>query len=400
MDEFGSVLSQLVSSRQQVDTLEKEVEARSRENLLLRQQLQELTDFAGGLTVRMPRDWSLEEQNTALRLAVRTAMENLTGEGMFKQLELGGKDLPSLVRKLMAENEEQGREMRRLERRITELDINREGLEKKEDESEAVTNGDIMKTDRSVDTIEKEVDSLEPRCDIVLGSSDGEEQFARMSDLHDVSIKMELSKNQDEISTEVKPVTSSRAKLKSKHCSPLPPLTPSVPHLPISQLTDEEFCDLQIRLLEAGHELSKEDQQVVEEMTNKFSDTEGLEVDRLAEEEMILQPCQVMLTGLGWGPSPGAVVRHVREYEGVTKVRVEGDIAMVQFINLDWAEKFRGDGGQHLVEGCRLEVGEIVIVEEVENNIDIIDKNIESDGVGEEIVSSVAVRVRRRGVRQ
>ena len=98
MDEFGSVLSQLVSSRQQVDTLEKEVEARSRENLLLRQQLQELTDFAGGLTVTMPRDWSLEEQNTALRLAVRTAMENLTGERMFKQLELGGKDLPSLVR--------------------------------------------------------------------------------------------------------------------------------------------------------------------------------------------------------------------------------------------------------------------------------------------------------------
>ena len=49
-----------------------------------------------------------------------------------------------------------------------------------------------------------------------------------------------------------------------------------------------------------------------------------------------------MLTGLGWGPSPGAVVRHVRQYEGVTKVRVEGDMAMVQFINLDWAAKFRG----------------------------------------------------------
>jgi RecA/RadA recombinase len=41
-----------------------------------------------------------------------------------------------------------------------------------------------------------------------------------------------------------------------------------------------------------------------------------------------------------------------------------------------------------------------VIVEEVENNIDIIDKNIESENVDEEIVSSVAVRVRRRGGRQ
>ena len=39
-------------------------------------------------------------------------------------------------------------------------------------------------------------------------------------------------------------------------------------------------------------------------------------------------------------------------------------------------------------------------VEEVENNIDIIDKNIKSGNVGEGIVSRVAVRVRRRGSRQ
>jgi hypothetical protein len=117
-------------------------------------------------------------------------------------------------------------------------------LEKNEDESEVITNRDIMKTDRSVDYIEKEVDSLEPRCDIVLGSSDGEEQFDRMSDLHDVSIKMEVINIKDDSSTEVKPVSPSRAKRKSKHCFPMTPL-------PLSQLTDKEFCDLQIRLLEA-----------------------------------------------------------------------------------------------------------------------------------------------------
>ena len=39
--------------------------------------------------------------------------------------------------------------IRSLERRITELDIGREVLEKKEDVSEAITNGDILKTDRS-----------------------------------------------------------------------------------------------------------------------------------------------------------------------------------------------------------------------------------------------------------
>ena len=45
----------------------------------------------------MPKDWSLEVQNKALRMSVRTLMENLTVEGEFK-LELGEKDLPSLVR--------------------------------------------------------------------------------------------------------------------------------------------------------------------------------------------------------------------------------------------------------------------------------------------------------------
>jgi hypothetical protein len=38
----------------------------------------------------MPKDWSLEVQNKALRMSVRTLMENLTVEGEFKlQLELG-----------------------------------------------------------------------------------------------------------------------------------------------------------------------------------------------------------------------------------------------------------------------------------------------------------------------
>ena len=62
---------------------------------------------------------------------------------------------------------------------------------------------------------------------------------------------------------------------------------------------------------------------------------------------------------------------------------------MVQFINMDWAAKFRGSGGQQLDEGCRLEVGEKVIVVEDQSIIDIIDTNIESEDVSEEIVSSV-----------
>ena len=46
---------------------------------------------------------------------------------------------------LMAENEEQGREKRRLEMRLTELDVCKEGLE--EDDREAIT-FDIVKIEK------------------------------------------------------------------------------------------------------------------------------------------------------------------------------------------------------------------------------------------------------------
>jgi hypothetical protein len=36
------------------------------------------------------------------------------------------------------------------------------------------------------------------------------------------------------------------------------------------------------------------------------------------------------------------VVRHVEQYEGETKVGVQGDMAIVQFINMNWVDKFRG----------------------------------------------------------
>ena len=50
-----------------------------------------------------------------------------------------------------------------------------------------------------------------------------------------------------------------------KFCTALSPphslLPPSNLPLQVKQLTDEEFCDLQILLLEAGHKLSKAEQQ-------------------------------------------------------------------------------------------------------------------------------------------
>merc|ERR1712096_578436 len=97
------------------------------------------------------------------------------------------------------------------------------------------------------------------------------------------------------------------------------------------------------------------------------------------------QPCQVTITGLGWGPPPGAVMRHVRKFQGVTMVKVEGDLATVQFNHLAWADKFRGEGGSHVVEGYRLDVGEVVTI-----GVEEIDCELET---------SVAVAVKSRGVK-
>ena len=361
----------------------------------LKQQLQELTDFAEGLTVSMPGHWSLEEQNTALRLVLRAIREQVAEEEVTL-MDFTGKDLPSLIRMTMAENEEQGREIRNLERKNEEL-------------SNCVKS---FKEENKVDSFKTEKGSYPKSMgdNVLLGSSDEEDHFARMSDLDDKI--MVTKKNTDSTTTTANKkmpqatlsvecsqlVKSSRARLKTSNQSNqcysttiMSPDTPPASPTPLSLLTDEEFCDLQICLLEAGHDLSKQDQLVVEEMTHKLSDEDTMEMKIPVEE--IWEPCQLTLAGLGWGPSPGDVVRHVRNYEGVTEVRVDGDLAVVQFKNIEWADKFRGEGGYHVIEGCSLLVGEVMLIEEMET----VHENL-ANKEDEEIVSSVAVRVKRRGV--
>ena len=68
----------------------------------------------------------------------------------------------------------------------------------------------------------------------------------------------------------------------------------------------------------------------------------------------------------------------VRQYEGVAKVRVEGDMAMVQFMNQNWADSdiFRGDGRSHAVEGCMLDVGEIVHPGSEGGKVEVLFRNL------------------------
>ena len=101
-------------------------------------------------------------------------------------------------------------------------------------------------------------------------------------------------------------------------------------------MTDEQFCDLQMSMLQAGQELSKVDQQMVEKMIAKQSDRQNM--GRLAEEEMILRP---------------------------TEPRV--------------------------VEACRLNVGEVVKIGAGAEKCRVGEK-VDSD-----MESSVAVAVKRRG---
>ena len=82
--EFSVALSKLVVSKQQVETLEKKVLSNVKDNLVLKQQIQELKDFADGLLSRMPEHWTLEEQNMALKLVLRVIREGLCGEEVLQ----------------------------------------------------------------------------------------------------------------------------------------------------------------------------------------------------------------------------------------------------------------------------------------------------------------------------
>jgi len=382
----SELITELEISRQQMDTLKVELLARTRENRVLKNRLQELVDYGEGLDVKMPGQWSLEEQTTALRFMLKVAREKARGEGNANT-SFDGKDLPSLAKLAFSENEEQWREVRRLERKVTELTKYVETLrEKKEDNVNGVS---TIKETTDFDFTNQYPDS------VAVKLSSGE-MFVRMSDLDQAGEpKSEVLDN-----SEKQIVTSSKAKLLKKSRLGLESkseITLEKSENLLGQLTDQEFCDLQIRLLEAGHELSDQEQLVVEEVTAKLSENDKPENMLSNKEEEQQHPCQVILTGLNLSSTPGAVVGHARKYEGVTKIRVEGDFAVIQFRNIDVASKFRDAfksmdfGGNHVVGGFSLTAGDVEILNDLSDGKDTHEADVE-----DECKSSVAVRVRRR----
>merc|ERR1712179_495548 len=230
----------------------------------------------------MPGQWSLEEQTTALRFMLKAAREEVKVEGNGKIFD--GKDLPNLARLAFTENEEQWREVRRLERKVAELtkhlDTLREERGRKVNYFESNSNDTINYPDSATD---------------VPKDSDGKDS-ARMIDVNgERKVESEvLNKSREHV------VTSSKAKLmKSRLCSDSK-----------SELT--------------FHELSQQEQLVVEEVTSKFNETDTSE-NMLSYKEEMRQPFQINLTGPSCGPTPGAVGRYSKKYEGVSKIRVEED---------------------------------------------------------------------------
>jgi len=257
----SEMITELEISRQQKDTLEVELLARTRENKILKNRLQELIDYGEGLDVKMPGQWSLEEQTTALRFMLKAAREEVMVEGTGKKI-LDEKDVPNLARLAFTENEEQGREVRRLERKVAELTKHLDTLREER--------GGKVNYFRSNST--ETANCLNSAADALEGS--GGKDSARMIDENgEREVESEvLNKSEKHV------VTSSKAKLKKNSlCSD----SKSEYTLQNSgktevQLTgEEEFCDLQIRLLEAGHELSQQEQLVVEENTAKFNTGEN-----------------------------------------------------------------------------------------------------------------------------
>ena len=339
----SEMITELEISMQQKDTLEVELLGRTRENRILKNRLQELIDYGEGLDVKMPGQWSLEEQTTALRFMLKAAREEVRVEGNGKKI-FDGKDLPNLARLAFTENEEQWREVRRLERKVAELTKHLDTL--KENKGGKIN---YFGSNSTVDHPDSAADVL--KCS-------GGKDSARMPDVN--GERADESEVLNKSGKHV--VTSSKAKLKKgRLCSESKSeFTLQNSDKLVDQLTGEELCDLQICLLDAGHELSQQEQLVVEEKTAKFNETDTAG-NTLSNKEM-WQPCQITLAGPSCGPTPGAVVRYARKYEGLSKIRVEED------------------GG-------------------VEGTDDRIDAKDETPAVNfeDELKSSLAVRVRRRG---
>merc|ERR1712179_258982 len=190
-------------------------------------------------------------------------------------------------------------------------------------------------------------------------------------------------------------VKSSKAKLKKLNYYSSASKPSTLPALSsnnaVSKLPEEE-----IRHTEARHDVSK-DNPLMREKISKF----GCKTE-ITER---LQKCQVVLTGLGWGGlAPDLVENHARKYEGVIQVRVEGDTAVVEFMNAELASRFRGHGGYHVIEGYALEVSDVVVGKDslfapgghVERFDDHFKDYMKASTVDKDVVTSVAVRVKRR----
>jgi len=390
--EYSVVLSKLVTSKQQVDNIEKEVMAKSKENLLIKQQIQELAGFAEGSIVDMPEHWTLEDQHTALKLGLRAIKEDETGEEV-NLIVMEDKDLHSMVQPAQEENEMLGQQARTLGRKVVELTSIITGItENKRQDSENFT---------KIEYTEPEHKQLEDY--VVHGheSSVVDRHYSRAFDLHDdLMSKVDRNGNfkvRPEVETNKgRPlVKSSKAKLKkfTYRSSPSKPSTLLAlsSNNAVSKLPEEEISHM-----EAVHDGSK-DNPLIREKISKF----GCKTE-ITER---VQKCQVVLTGLGWGGlAPDLVENHARKYEGVTQVRVEGDTAVVEFMNAELASRFRGHGGYHVIEGYALEVGELVVGQDslvapvgyVEKLDDHFKDYTKASKVDKDLVTSVAVRVKRR----
>jgi len=384
------VLSKLVTSKQQVDDIEKEVMVKSKENLLIKQQIQELAGFAEGSIVGMPEHWTLEEQHTAFKLVLRAIKEEESGEEA-SLIDLEDKDLRAIVQLICEENEMLGKQASTLERNVVGLTGIIAGMTEKKDDEESFTESEYA--DTQLEYKQPEDTAVNAHESSVVNGLN-----SRISDLHDDLMKVDISGNY-QVREKLKGrllVKSSKAKLKKPNrCS-----SPTKSSTLLAVSSDNAVLKLpkeEISHTEAGHDLGKDDQLMKEEKSSKIDCETGI------TEKM--QQCQVVLTGLGRGGlSPDLVENDARKYEGVTQVRIEGDTAVVEFRNAELASRFRGQGGYHVIEGYALEVGEVVVgqgsllayggyVEELDDHSK---DYTEASKVDKDVVTSVAVRVKRR----
>lgn len=322
MDKTCQILmTKLEASKVEAECMEKQIASLLKENMILKRYLHQLTEFAKGQVTSMPVDWNVDERNNALRMKMRVMLYelgecNLEGDQLSDVTDFVGENLESLIRFTLTYN-------KNLEEEISKC--------------------------------KKELDEQGDR-------KDNPSEMTKYNPLSSSCIMSGLSNGLLERMYTVTPSVSVGSLGSSIHDG-------SSAHQGLRRPSKEsEGQSSQHVKIHDTHEPFNEREYHSAISTEQIHEIIGIDRMNSLNQNSLNhdQPCQITISGLGWGMSNTAVVEYVRKYEGFDSIKIDGDVAVVQFKNAIYASKFGRVGQQHDIKGRIVDIGSIQFVQKAE----------------------------------